>query len=153
MSLTQEQIDLLTKTQEPLPEMAQGERLTFEHDGTLYAEFTEAAALLKGVPQAVIDAAKHAKTIDAVKAEAGRIIVEAVPEWKQRNLIARATELNEILATGGSLDAGQQSELDAIKACWAEIKAVRNYSDTLEADVLADNNPDILAGWPTVSAP
>ena len=52
---------------------------------------------------------------------------------KQLNAFARVCELLEILAGGGSLNSGEQTELDSAKALRASTKAIRDYSNTLEA--------------------
>lgn len=77
--------------------------------------------------------------IGKIKAEAQKRILtiwEAVSfehaTAKQLNAFARVCELLEILANGGSLDSGEQSELDAAKALRAATKAIRDYSNTLE---------------------
>lgn len=66
-----------------------------------------------------------------VKAEAQRRITAIMPEWKQRNLTARAAEL----AIKGSANwtAEEQAEYSAGQAVWDQIKAIRIASNTLEA--------------------
>lgn len=61
---------------------------------------------------------------------------------KQLNAFARVCELLEILAGGGALDSGEQIELDAAKALRASTKAIRDYSNTMEAAyaLLTDEN-------------
>lgn len=90
-------------------------------------------------------AAKAQKTA-LIKSEAARRIVAVVPEWKQRNLIAQATQL---------LAKGRSNWSDAEKAAWAagdavwrRVAAIRARSDEIEAmDPLpADVTNDDL--WP-----
>lgn len=70
-------------------------------------------------------------TADDVKAEAYRRIVAVVPEYRQRNLIARATEL---LRKGvDNWTADEQAEWDAGQAIWDQVKAIRAASDAIEA--------------------
>jgi len=68
-----------------------------------------------------------------VKAEAERRIVAVCPEWRQRNLTARAVELTMQVAGGATLDAGEQAEWDAGLPVWQEIKRLRARSDEIEA--------------------
>lgn len=72
-----------------------------------------------------------AEMVAAVKAEAQRRIISIIPEWKQRNLTARAAEL----AIKGAVNwtAEEQAEYEAGQAVWDSIKAVRTKSDALEA--------------------
>jgi len=72
-----------------------------------------------------------APTASDVKAEAQRRILAICPEWKQRNLTAQAAELSE---KGRSNWTTQElAEWNAGKALWDSIKAVRGFSDTIEA--------------------
>ena len=83
----------------------------------------------------------------AIKAEAGKRILLVAPEWKQRNLIARAVELRDIMDDRW-LTAADQGEKDAAAVVWGQIKAIRAHSDSLEADVDAGKAVDVGAGWP-----
>lgn len=78
-------------------------------------------------------AAAAAARVPDIKAEAARRILSVMPDWKQRNLTARAAELVEAMATGGSLTPEDEQERQQIKAIWAWVKAVRAESDRLEA--------------------
>lgn len=71
------------------------------------------------------------RMISSVKIEAQRRILSIIPEWKQRNLTARAAEL----AIKGSVNwtAEEQAEYEAGQAVWDSIKAVRTKSDALES--------------------
>ena len=66
-----------------------------------------------------------------VKAEAKRRILHILPEWKQRNLTARATELAIKGVQNWSLE--EQTEVAAGQALWNQIKVIRAKSDALEA--------------------
>lgn len=83
----------------------------------------------------------------AIKAEAGRRILERAPEWKQRNVLARSVELRNI-KDGRALASDEQAELDAAQALWDSIKAIRAHSDQLEAEVDAGRVVDVASGWP-----
>lgn len=72
-----------------------------------------------------------------IKGDARVRILAIVPEWKQFNLIARGVELTDKLIATGSLTTAELAERDAIRATWQTIKAIRTYSDTLEAAVTA----------------
>jgi len=99
------------------------------------------------IPQEVLDRkAQEAAVayITAVKTEAGRRILSFLPEWKQRNLTARMTELLEIGKTNWTAE--QQAEVDAMKAIWKQVKVIRKLSDTLEATPV--DNPSDYNNWP-----
>lgn len=70
-------------------------------------------------------------TAQDVKSEAQRRILHILPEWKQRNLTARAAELAIKGVQNWSLD--EQAEVVAGQALWDQIKIVRTKSDELEA--------------------
>jgi hypothetical protein len=97
-----------------------------------YAEF--AAAVIRGevVPN----------RIAAVKWEAGRRILSVIPDWKQRNLLARSIELTRV-ANKSPTELAEQTAIDAL---WSYAKAVRAASDTFEADPALDPFDD--ANWP-----
>lgn len=69
-------------------------------------------------------------SIDDVKSEAHRRIVQIVPEWKQINLLARYTELTKIGEQNWTLEQQQESLL--IETIWNKIKHIRAKSDELE---------------------
>ena len=88
--------------------------------------------------EAAADAAEAAWNADAgrrkaeIKQEAYEAIVTHLPEWKQRNLVARSVELTE-KKFDTSLTAEEQTELDDLKTKWGWVKQVRTNSDTAEA--------------------
>jgi len=71
--------------------------------------------------------------IAKVKKEAQVRVLAVLPEWKQRNLTARAAEL----AAKGQANwtPEEQAEWEAGQAMWDKIKAIRAASDILEATV------------------
>lgn len=71
-------------------------------------------------------------SLEQIKAEAGRRILALIPDWKQRNYIARDAEITKIIVSGGSLTAEQQAERTAIEAVWEQAKAIRSASDAIE---------------------
>ena len=82
-------------------------------------------------PEPFMDAAElEAKRVTAIKMEAGRRIIEIMPEWKQRNLLARMVEL----LNKETMTAEEQTEADAAQAAWDSIKAIRETSDTAETN-------------------
>lgn len=90
-------------------------------------------------PDPALDAAElDAIRISDIKAEANRRIIEILPEYKQRNLLARMVELLD----KETLTAEEQTEKDAAKAVWATIQGIRTTSNTAETDgtALADIN-------------
>jgi hypothetical protein len=83
---------------------------------------------------------KEADRIRLIKLKAGKAIISLLPEWKQRNLLARAMELTDPNLV---LTEVQQLELADIRASWAAVKAIRTASDNAEiAGTLASSfNP------------
>jgi len=79
---------------------------------------------------------------DEIKAEAARRIEKVLPDWKQRNLTARAAEL----AMKGQLTSEEQAEWNAGEIIWDWIKLVRARSDELESDPPEDVTQDSI--WP-----
>jgi len=82
--------------------------------------------------------------ITKIKEQAGNTIVAAIPEWKQRNNIARMLELVAKATDLSALTADELAEIAAAQADWDSIKAVRTTSDTAETN--GDNPDDIV--WP-----
>lgn len=80
--------------------------------------------------------------IAEIKESAGNAIVTAIPEWKQRNNIARMLELVAKATDLSVLTVDEQAEINAAQADWDSIKAVRDASDTAEAN--GDNPDDIV---------
>jgi hypothetical protein len=72
-------------------------------------------------------------------------IVTKYPEWKQRNALARATELNE-KKISSSLTAEEDAEIVVIKSMWEWIKSVRLKSDeiTIALDLATDPNSVVM---------
>jgi len=85
----------------------------------------------------------EARRIADIKQKAGAAIVALLPEWKQRNLIARGLELTDKIANGGTLTTAEQAESDALKVQWAAVTAIRTASNTAETSgtLAADFNP------------
>lgn len=78
------------------------------------------------------------RALAAVRAEAARRILEIAPEWRQRNLTARAVELIALHGPAPLVwPQGAQDEWAAGAAIWARIKAVRAASNAAEAAILA----------------
>ena len=70
-------------------------------------------------------------TAEMVKDEAHRRIVMIIPEWKQRNLTARAAELAEKGRENWS--PSELAEWNAGSDVWSRVKAVRVKSNQIEA--------------------
>ncbi|KAF0112381.1 MAG: hypothetical protein FD149_2451 [Rhodospirillaceae bacterium] len=102
-------------------------------------------------PIATLRTDATARLIAAVKADAGRMIVALYPDWKQRNMTARAVAL---LRKGeANWTAAESAEAAILEAAWAWITAVRTESDAIEADIaaLANDQMDGLTWserWP-----
>lgn len=85
------------------------------------------------------------KKIKAIKDEAAKRILAIAPEWKQRNLIARSVEITRA-KIDGTATAEEIKEGNAIQAIWDSVKAIRDKSDALEAEILADGLKPVV--WP-----
>lgn len=70
-------------------------------------------------------------TAQQIKAEANRRILAIVPDWKQRNLTAQAAQLAEKGRANWTAD--ELAAWDAGLAIWAQVKAIRDASDVIEA--------------------
>lgn len=79
------------------------------------------------------DAPDFRKPVTArqVKAEAERRILSIIPEWQQRNLIARAAEL--AIKGPANWTVNEKAEVTAGQAVWNRVKAIRAASNILEA--------------------
>jgi len=71
-------------------------------------------------------------TVEEVKAEAGRRILDICPEWKQRNHIATDLTYAKIIQAGGSLTAEQEESRAAIESVWASVQGIRSKSNEIE---------------------
>jgi len=67
----------------------------------------------------------------AVKAEAGRRILERFPEWKQANMTARSVELIRKGEQNWTTEEAQEAA--AIQSAWDWVKDVQTASDALES--------------------
>ncbi|WOO40370.1 hypothetical protein [Rubellicoccus peritrichatus] len=68
----------------------------------------------------------------AVKSEAGRRIIELIPEWKQRNLTARMLDLVGKQVAGLTLNGDELDEQLAIRSTWEVVAAIRTISGEIE---------------------
>lgn len=73
------------------------------------------------------------RRIAAIKAKAGEIITAVMPDWKQRNMLARSIELVNI-ANEREYTPAEQTELDELNAFWTWVKLVRAASNAAEAE-------------------
>ena len=85
-----------------------------------------------------------------VKDEASRRILARYPAWKQANMTARAVELLDIRLDNGQWTAGQQAEVDKIKAAWAWVQSVRSASDSLELQATIPTDINDQKHWPVI---
>ncbi len=79
-----------------------------------------------------IDVVKTRKK-EIIKKEANEKILEIADEIKQRNLLATGLNLQHIGPSNWSAE--EEATSDAILAIWAQIKAIRDESDIMEASV------------------
>lgn len=107
-------------------------------NGSLQAAWEIATKNVNGnaVESVVVNLAKAKVIITGIlQLEAGRRILLICPEWKQRNLIARAA----MHAKKDNLTAAEQSEWDAGLAIWDQIDAIRTLSNDLTVTITAAN--------------
>lgn len=90
-----------------------------------------------------------ARIVSGIKAEAGAIILAYCPQYKQANLTARAAEvaLTYPGIAGDDLPEPMRSEWHNCLAIWEHIKAIREHSNALEAEVSKLSSTDELKDW------
>ncbi|MFD3263324.1 hypothetical protein [Phenylobacterium ferrooxidans] len=85
-----------------------------------------------------------------VKAQAAGRILALYPEWKQRNLTARAVVLLRIAQDRAWTPQEAQESAD-LEAAWAAVDAIRTRSNEIEAQIPAGAAAiaafDVLQGW------
>lgn len=87
--------------------------------------------------------AEEEDRILSIKAEAGRRIIEQLPDFRQRNLIAETVErliqviTEQFAAAGVPLSEDQLAHLGEFKPAWDTAKAIRSHSNDLETDPAA----------------
>lgn len=81
----------------------------------------------------LLNAVTEERRIAAIKAKANDVITAEFPDWKQRNLTARAMEIINA-AKDRNYTVEEQEELDEIEAIWSWIKLVRAASDAAEIE-------------------
>lgn len=107
---------------------------TWENGSWVDEEAAELAAILKE------------QEIQAIKVMAGQIITTRIPEWKQRNLIARKTELQDQYIDNVPFSTEERAEWDAMAEAWEWVKNVRAASDWAEIN----KTPVDEIIWPTL---
>ena len=75
-----------------------------------------------------------AELVQQTKAVAKDKIEQLLPEWKQRNLLARGIELTN---KGNKRTAEEDTEVEALQSQWDAIKAIRSASDSIETAINA----------------
>jgi hypothetical protein len=93
-------------------------------------------------------AEKKARRKMEIKGTTAQTILGSFPDWKQRNMTARAAELVD-LKIAGPLSTGDQAELDDLLAKWNWVKSVRDASNTVELTVDTSEDPDSVVFAPT----
>lgn len=90
-----------------------------------------------------------------IKGAAMQNILLSIPEWKQRNMIARGVEL--VMKGQENWTAEEAAEAANLQSTWDKIKTLRSHSDAMEAAVDANGKVDIQTGsingsgvWPKV---
>lgn len=81
--------------------------------------------------------------IKEVNEIASTVILQQLPDWKQRNLTARAVEL---LSLGTNLTTEEQIEWNSIQEQWTFVKTIRDKSNIATASIsLANNENEITS--------
>lgn len=83
-----------------------------------------------------VAAMREAKVAE-VKAEASARILALYPAWKQTNMLARGVELASIRVVQ-PWTPEEEAESALLLGRWAEVKAIRELSDALEASIPQD---------------
>jgi len=76
----------------------------------------------------------EAKRILTIKATAGSKIVEIMPEWRQRNNLARMLEIISTAVDLTKLSALDLDEIAAAQIQWNDVKVIRTKSNDAEKD-------------------
>ena len=85
------------------------------------------------------------RLVSEIKQQAGVEILRRYPDWKQRNMLARAVALAFKTIKGAALTPEEQAEIAALQAIWDEIKAIRSRSNEMEAQVSALGIDELVA--------
>lgn len=75
----------------------------------------------------------EATRVTEIKNTAATKIVETMPEWKQRNNLARMLELVAGIVDLTALTTDEQTEITAALVEWANVKDIRTTSNVAEA--------------------
>jgi len=115
---------------------------TYENDGwTITATRTVAYIAVERIREL---------RIGQVNNEAGGRILAVLPDWKQRNLTARAVELTAL--GSANWNAGELAEWQAGQALWDWVKATRAATEAFAAAIEAETDPAAAAAiqpaWP-----
>jgi hypothetical protein len=90
--------------------------------------------------------------ITACKAMAGSLIVQFIPEYKQRNLLAQGVILSDKGRANWTVD--ELAAWDAAQVIWGTVSAVRTASNDFEIAVAAETDAATLVTmeptWPNV---
>ena len=119
--------------------------------GSIKGKLYEITPIYKNRPVAEV----RAEFVEKVKALAFAKINALLPEWKQRNLTARAAELAMNVAANRSLSQAEKKEWEQGRLLFEKIKKIRLASDDIEAEIqksslkdLTDFNPESHGAWP-----
>lgn len=93
----------------------------------------------------------------AIAAEAGARILAAYPDYAQRNMLARASELIEAQLGGNPLNPAQVAERAVLRAARAWINSMRGAVAAARAEIAAATTAEqVLAvqpAWPNATPP
>ena len=118
-------------------------------DGQVISIVPRGSPSSENVEEDISNVAPVLATPIQIKNEAQRRILEIAPAWKQSNMIARVLEIvRDHGSSVGTWPEELQVENATYQAIWERIKAIRAFSDQLEADLPLAGE---LVGqnWPT----
>lgn len=110
--------------------------------------------LVSGGSPLPVETLEEAKTrrISEITAEAGSRILARLPDYRQRNMLARLHELHDKRLDGAALTTAEQAEVTNFRAAWNRVKQVRQVSNAAEAQVSAATTIEavnaVTPNWP-----
>lgn len=84
------------------------------------------------------------ENVKRIKGKCKELIIERVPEEKQRNYLARFNEFLLLRLDMVGLSAAEQNEMTQLRMIWDWVKAMRDVSNTAELN----NTPVDAVVWP-----
>jgi hypothetical protein len=135
--------ELPNKLTSPYVEITMDQKLAFQANSKTHGviDGVFSSAWFKPIDLAVTEAAR----IRNIKSKTNAAILIIMPEYKQRNYLAKSVELTRIELRGDTLTSEEYDQVAAIELLWSTVEAMRAKSNIAEAEgTLADDfNPNI----------